>query len=663
MPDGFDDSGWAVCSGQPGGIGFGRGGDFTLHITSNVQSKMDNINATCLVRIPFYCPIGPEGISVLSLGIQYDGGFVAYINGQEVARRNFPQDQEPAWDSHATDERLDSQAMSFQQINITSYKYLLVTGKNLLAIHAMNSSAQDKDFLTNAELLADITLLPLAPGVQVYSGPIVIQRTTSVMARSLKDRGISGLSKAIFSVGPVRESVRITELMYNPPMDQDLEFIELANIADQAVDLAYVSLSGAVRFVFAPIILGPHQRLVLAKDPNRIQALLADKTMILGPYSGALPNKSGDLMLADALGQSIQSIHYEDWWYPITDGKGFSLTAIDPCKPSGPQDWRPSALYGGSPGIDDTDLVIPPGSVVINEVMSNPPEGQPDWIELHNTTDHPIEIGGWYLSDDEDELTKYRIPEGSVIGPHDYLVLYADRSFGKAFGLAAAGEQVYLTAGLDGKGIGYCDYASFGPSEQGISLGRYTDPDGRPILIPLEQPTPGQTNAPYAAGPIIISEIMARPYPAPDACYIELANVSDQIVSLYDEDTGLAWALGIESDTPIDQTTLPSDPPLVLRPGACLVVTRDRRIFESRFQISPRTLIVECDGLKLTDTKRLRLLRPTIFGGGQVQWLQVDQAPIISTSPDLSLHRTSTSYGADPANWQHTSPSPGVYPG
>jgi len=62
----------------------------------------------------------------------------------------------------------------------------------------------------------------------------------------------------------------------------------------------------------------------------------------------------------------IQRFNYVDDWYPITDGKGFSLTVKDPAAAdpnilSDRGGWRPSAYIGGSPGWDDSGQVQPAG--------------------------------------------------------------------------------------------------------------------------------------------------------------------------------------------------------------------------------------------------------------------------------------------------------------
>ncbi|MDR2802338.1 MAG: lamin tail domain-containing protein [Prevotellaceae bacterium] len=51
------------------------------------------------------------------------------------------------------------------------------------------------------------------------------------------------------------------------------------------------------------------------------------------------------------------------------------------------------------------------------------------WIELFNTSRGTVDIGGCYVSNDRNNLTKYRIPKGDVltkIKPRQHIVLWAD---------------------------------------------------------------------------------------------------------------------------------------------------------------------------------------------------------------------------------------------
>ncbi|MHC4088052.1 MAG: LamG-like jellyroll fold domain-containing protein, partial [Planctomycetota bacterium] len=120
--------------------------------------------------------------------------------------------------------------------------------------------------------------------------------------------------------------------------------------------------------------------------------------------------------------------------------------------------WRSSVYRNGSPDWDDSGILPNPGAVVINEVMAHSNTG-PDWIELHNTTNDTINIGGWYLSDDnrdEPNLMKYRIANGTTIASNDYLVFYQDTDFNNPgdpgslipFGLSENGEEACLSSRL-----------------------------------------------------------------------------------------------------------------------------------------------------------------------------------------------------------------------
>ena len=77
-------NGWSVKTA--GGVG-----DLDLQplIGTDVRTAMRGNNATAYVRVPFNVD-EQEGFDRLRLRMKYDDGFVAYVNGQEVARRNAP---------------------------------------------------------------------------------------------------------------------------------------------------------------------------------------------------------------------------------------------------------------------------------------------------------------------------------------------------------------------------------------------------------------------------------------------------------------------------------------------------------------------------------------------------------------------------------------------
>ena len=48
-----------------------------------------------------------------------------------------------------------------------------------------------------------------------------------------------------------------------------------------------------------------------------------------------------------------------------------------------------------------------------------------DWIELYNPGPGPAELGGWFLTDDAEDLEKWRFPVGTTIPENGFLLVFA----------------------------------------------------------------------------------------------------------------------------------------------------------------------------------------------------------------------------------------------
>jgi hypothetical protein len=181
-----------------------------------------------------------------------------------------------------------------------------------------------------------------------------------VKARALVGTTWSALNEAVFAVGPVATSLRVSEIMYHPqdtggPNDPNTEYVELTNVGAEAIHLNLVRFCDGIDFAFADTELGPAEYLLVVKEREAFEARYGPGLPVVGEYAGSLSNGGERLELQDALGATIQAFTYEDSWYPATDGGGYSLTARDPSG-SDPNEysnrtaWRPSASPGGSPG-------------------------------------------------------------------------------------------------------------------------------------------------------------------------------------------------------------------------------------------------------------------------------------------------------------------------
>ena len=70
-------------------------------------------------------------------------------------------------------------------------------------------------------------------------------------------------------------------------------------------------------------------------------------------------------------------------------------------------------------------------SIVVNEVMSknfdaiiDEDSGTPDWIEIYNNSDSEINLGGYYISDDINNLSMWRFPNGTIPA-YEHLIVFA----------------------------------------------------------------------------------------------------------------------------------------------------------------------------------------------------------------------------------------------
>lgn len=132
--------------------GSGGGELYTTLIQTDVETEMQGVNTSCYIRVPFY-PVGnPALLNSLTLAVNYDDGFIAYLNGIEVARRNFSGGA-AAWNSSGSP-RTDTAALTAEVIDLTAYVGLLTSGENILAFHALNDDKDAERFVLSAQLCA-----------------------------------------------------------------------------------------------------------------------------------------------------------------------------------------------------------------------------------------------------------------------------------------------------------------------------------------------------------------------------------------------------------------------------------------------------------------------------------------------------------------------------
>ena len=127
----------------------------------------------------------------------------------------------------------------------------------------------------------------------------------------------------------------------------------------------------------------------------------------------------------------------------------------------------------------------------LNEILAGSDDGMPDWIELYNQSEAPVDVGCWSVVDQTSKHVPWLIPMGTIVQPKGFHVIRADDSgvYGFNFGLGK-GDMVLLR---DPDGL-IADEASWknGEAPKDQSWGRI--PDGSGPFQTLATPTEGSAN-------------------------------------------------------------------------------------------------------------------------------------------------------------------------
>jgi hypothetical protein len=343
----------------------------------------------------------PAWAQALLLRISYDDGFIAYLNGKEVARKNIAANRD-AFDATASS---TSRCTSKIDISIPDPASKLAAGTNVLAIQVHNRNLNDATCGVIPELI-------VKNGEMVGDAP--------------------------------KLDVDLNELHWTDAAP----WLEIYNDQDAEQDLSGFSLTDDAsqlrKFEFPPETkIGPHGFLVVEESqvvPAGIRfSSTSDKTLFLAlsrPLSGRAPPE--DVQVVDAcrfqLAASPSTAGMSLIRHP--DGKNFWGIARTPTR-------------GGPNRLDVVK------DVIVNEIMYHPfhpakndfvpgtdgfekPEDQGEYVEIFNRGAEPVSMGGWAFT----KGFQFTFPPGSAISAGQYLVVARDpMTIGQTYGLPL--EQVF----------------------------------------------------------------------------------------------------------------------------------------------------------------------------------------------------------------------------
>ncbi|MEO8429485.1 MAG: CotH kinase family protein [Verrucomicrobiota bacterium] len=189
---------------------------------------------------------------------------------------------------------------------------------------------------------------------------------------------------AALSVRGDEKDVIINEIMYHPPSElQNLQFVELFNRGQTAVDLSNWSFSKGIKYVFPQgARIGPGSYLAVCRNTQDFSARYGAGIAALGNFSGKLSHTGDRLELSNSGKQIVDSVKYSDHgeWPMGPDGHSPSLERIcSDVESQRAENWATSKLPpikqpSGTPGRrnDNYSTNLPPAISKVEFSPTNP---------------------------------------------------------------------------------------------------------------------------------------------------------------------------------------------------------------------------------------------------------------------------------------------------
>ncbi|MEE9431727.1 MAG: lamin tail domain-containing protein [Melioribacteraceae bacterium] len=321
---------------------------------------------------------------------------------------------------------------------------------------------------------------------------------------------------AVYYSGIVAPQIIINEVLYNSEIGSDNQFIELLNIDDKSIDLSSFTFSGGISFTF-PIgtSIQPNEYIVIAKNKD---VYLNNGYKVFQWNEESLSKDWGNIILSNNNKTVIDLITYNNSL--LTTSFNSSIELVNSSLENLYQyNWQESFNQGGSPGsenIKNNNLKL-----YINEFQASNTKtiaddfGEfEDWIEIYNASEKSININGLYITDNFENLTKYKLHSSaagkSIIKAKGFYLLWADENSKQGnnhlnFKLSSKGEQIALVSVVENDTT-IIDSISYTALGKDISYARIDD--GGNEWKTFTESTPGYSNDPTTD--IVINNIVER---------------------------------------------------------------------------------------------------------------------------------------------------------
>lgn len=528
----YNDNTWQTGNGP---FGFGSFTNVTPAPTfgTNMATQMSDLTPTMYLRKVFTVSAADAAkTDQLTLDVQFNDGFICYLNGVEVARRNAGpvngfvyRDQFAASGTPASLESSTTPYARTQTISLGAANTKLLTGTNVLAVHALNfwEGTTLHNTTTNATVGVDNR------NNFLFKGDLKIASATPVtlVANNTSWRFMPGLVEPSGGVyDPALLFLAKQNVVWGRASFDDTAWQSGAAPLGAGTPPAGVTLGTN----FTPQIPGSATSVYFRIIFTATEADIADGLplqLLMDWDDGFVAYINGVEVARDRMGQANAFTPYNAVAASVRNGGSYTTYNLDP----------PARLLSVGPNVlsvqvhnlslADADLfmraqlrtnsagtnrtMVTPTSTwryfvgtsepiqsVDQNVEDNPdaPDSSFDWVELHNNGAEAVSLADWKLSDNPQSVAKWSFPAGVSIPAGGYLLVACDGLnitapaangyYHTNFKLSASGETLLLS---DAAGV-VLQQLSFGAQTVFESYGR----DAGGAYAFYTEPTPGAAN-------------------------------------------------------------------------------------------------------------------------------------------------------------------------